>query len=207
VSLRPGVGDGRLDDIIQPAWRTELLDATAPDHGEDARDAMASRGRPSKEKLMRRVVSSVAVGLAWFSLVAIAPAQAAGPPRPTDFEGVSDACGFPVYVEMTGRVVYHESTDVDGNDRLIMNFMGVRATLTNMRSGKTITRQMNATFTLLQPADHTTSTSIYAGPMVWVFNPASWEPALLYTTGRIYIDADTYEQHGRTVDLCPLLVA
>jgi hypothetical protein len=149
--------------------------------------------------------------------LAIAPAATAGQPTreiiPAAPDAVLDQCGFPVLDHAEGYTIVESFTDEEGNlVRQIFTAPGVRETLTNLDTGKTIVLNIEGPGSLeLNPDGSGSFTG--TGPYLFYFHPSMLTPALFYTTGRFVItfdangDRTSFESVGPIIDVCAELAA
>jgi hypothetical protein len=148
--------------------------------------------------------------------LAIAPAATAGQPTrevlPAAPDAVLDVCGFPVLDHEEGHIVLLSFTDDEGNlVRLINTNPGLRETLTNLDTGKTVVLNIEGPGVLdLNPDGSSSVTG--TGPVLFYFDPFKLTPGLFYATGRFVIARDangnrTFEIVGTITDVCAELAA
>jgi hypothetical protein len=136
-----------------------------------------------------------------------------GPPMPGDFGLTFDTCGFPVTMENQGKALHSEWTDAQGVYHSKDIFPGAHAVYTNDNTGASVRVPNNGqiTFTIWPNGDWAFS---LRGPSGWGSNPATGEPGVWLSTGRVDYwgtNFGTEDQtvnirvRGRTVDLCPLI--
>jgi hypothetical protein len=124
-----------------------------------------------------------------------------------------DQCGFPVLDHAEGYTIVESFTDEEGNlVRQIFTAPGVRETLTNLDTGKTIVLNIEGPGSLeLNPDGSGSFTG--TGPYLFYFHPSMLTPALFYTTGRFVItfdangDRTSFESVGPIIDVCAELAA
>lgn len=154
---------------------------------------------------------------ALFLALAIAPAATASQPTrevlPAFPDVVLDLCGFPVLDHEEGFFVFESFYDEQGNlVRQIGTAPGLRETLTNLDTGKTIVLNIpGPSFLELNPDGSGSFTG--TGPYLFYFHPATLTPGLFYTTGRFVSTFDanghrtSFESVGPIIDLCAELAA
>ena len=162
--------------------------------------------------MRRRVLILSALLLA----LAIAPAASAGKPTrevlPPFPDAVLDLCGFPVLDHEEGHIVLLSFTDDEGNlVRQIVTNPGLRETLTNLDTGKTIVLNIEGQGVLELNPDGSRSFTGTGGNLFY-FDPFTLTPGLFYTTGRFVIGVDangnrTFENVGTITDVCAELAA
>jgi len=133
----------------------------------------------------------------------VTPSLAAPPEPAYDSFVLEDVCGFPIQVEVTGKVKV-----IEHGDRLITLAPGQRAPLTNEITGETIRINLAGAFhEEVQPNGDLigkgTGHNVFAGPGV---------EGLLYTTGNVsYTDSastgaiEIRAQRGKIAVLCGVL--
>ena len=162
--------------------------------------------------MRRRVLILSAVSLA----LAIAPAATAGKPTREVFPALPDAvldqCGFPVLDHEEGFGIVLSFTDEEGNlVRQISLAPGLRETLTNLDTGKTVVVNIAGPGHLdLNPDGSRSFTG--TGPFLFYFDPFTLGPGLFYSAGRFVIARDangnrTFEIVGTITDVCAELAA
>lgn len=160
---------------------------------------------------MRRLVVVLLVTLA--ALIAGPSAQAAPFPERVlvDDQFTTDACGFPVEVHITGFAIILEWPNEDGGFRFFAAGPQIKATLTNLDTGETITVNIAGPTFVTENAD---GSFTFVGTGTWLrsTNPETGEPGLFQSAGRfgVTVDAEgneTFFEVGRFVDLCPKLAA
>ena len=154
---------------------------------------------------------------ALFLALAIAPAATAGKPTrevfPASPDAVLDLCGFPVLDHEEGFFVFESFYDEQGNlVRQIGTAPGLRETLTNLDTGKTVVLNIEGPgFLDLNPDGSGTFTG--TGPYLFLVHPATLTPGLFYTTGRFVITFDangqrtSFKMVGPITDVCAQLAA
>ena len=154
---------------------------------------------------------------ALFLALAIAPAASAGKPTreiiPAAPDAVVNQCGFPVLDHEEGYTIVESFTDEEGNlVRQIFTNPGLRETLTNLDTGKTVVLNIEgAGFLDLNPD----GSGSFTGTGGWFFfvHPATLTPGLFFTTGRFVntFDANghrtSFEMVGTITDVCAELAA
>ena len=162
---------------------------------------------------MRKLLLLAAI-MPLFLMTAVQAAGARqGPPLPGDFELTSDVCGFDVTMANQGKALHSEWTDPDGVYHSKDIFPGAHAVYTTVESGQSVRVPNNGqiTFTVKPNGDWSFS---LRGPSAWESNPATAEPGLWLSTGRVDYWGTNYGNddftmnirvRARTVDLCPLL--
>jgi len=152
---------------------------------------------------MRGHVVSGVLGVVAVSLLGSAPALAA-PPESAQASFETQACGFPVQVEITGKTKF-----IEHGDGLITLGPAQKATLTSTTTGESITVSLAGAFHEKVSPD---------GDLVGkatghnVFGSVSGREGLTYTTGSVsYIqDAETgvltiTSPSAKIINLCELL--
>jgi hypothetical protein len=157
------------------------------------------------------MVSSVLVVLA-----TAGPASATKPLREVNTQGdfvIRGQCRFPVLGQIEGTEIIKTFLDAAGEPmKQIVTFPGNRITLTNQRSGISITVSGTGSSQLRARADGAFSARAMGhGP--FFPNPLTGEPGIWYLSGQgaSRLDAEgnptSAVLHGRLVDLCPQLDA
>jgi hypothetical protein len=152
------------------------------------------------------------IGLA--VLLVMPTATAVKPIREIHLQGdvvIRHQCDFPVLGHIDGREIVTTFTDADGTPvKQIVTFPANKLTLTNMRSGTSITVLGTGSSQLRAHADGST-TARAIGHGVFFPNPLTGEPGIWYLSGKgtTVIDANgnptSGSLTGRLVDLCPAL--
>jgi hypothetical protein len=153
---------------------------------------------------------------ALFLALAIAPAASAGKPTreiiPAVPDSVLDLCGFPVLDHEEGYTIVESFTDEEGNlVRQIFTSPGLRETLTNLDTGKTVVLNIEGPgFLDLNPDGSSSFTG--TGPYLFLFDPFKLTPGLFYAAGRFVISFDangnrSFEIVGTIRDVCAELAA
>jgi hypothetical protein len=151
---------------------------------------------------MKRLIAGGALGVA-VSLLASAPALAA-PPESAGGVFETQACGFPVQVEVTGK-----SKFIEHGDRLLTLGPAQKATLTNIGTGETISMNLAGAFheEVLANGDLVGKATGHN-----VFSNTSGQEGLVYTTGRVTYTQDAESgvvtitsPSAKIVNLCELL--
>jgi hypothetical protein len=155
-------------------------------------------------------LSTVLIGLA---VVPVATAN-----KPTrEFNPVQDdmvisgQCAFPVLAHIAGGEIVTNFTDKAGNlVKQIVVFPANTVTLTNLDSGRSITRVATGSFQGRAHLDGSVSFKI-TGHGAFAGNPITGEPGVWYLSGRLFANFDADENltstgsTGNLVDLCPRL--
>jgi hypothetical protein len=130
---------------------------------------------------------------------------------PVDDLFTTESCGFPVEVHITGFAVIMEWPGEDGSFRFFAAGPQIKATLTNLDTGETITINIaGPSFVEENPDGSFTFTG--TGTWLRLAHPETHEPGLFWSAGRfgVIVDAEgneTFFERGRLVDLCPRLAA
>ena len=151
----------------------------------------------------RMLVLVVGTALALAMAVALPKATSAAPPEPTDQTFVvEDECAFPVLWEQTGKVKF---VDLPG-ERTLITSPKLRATLTNLETGKQVTLNITGAFHIRTLANGDTvfvftGRNLFAGP----------DTPFILTIGRFTGGVSAAGEFvpitgkGRVVDICALL--
>lgn len=159
---------------------------------------------------MRRLVLVLALT---FPFLVAAPSAQAGKPTherlPNNATFVDDSCGFPVRFEQTGSLVRITWTAADGSVRVKEAYPQLKATLTNLATGRSITVNIAGPAHISEGADGSFSL-IGTGSWFWPFHPDTGAPGLFLTSGRFVFAVDpagneSFGRSGRIVDLCARL--
>ena len=159
---------------------------------------------------MRRL--SVVLLLAVAALMA-GPSALAAPPDhervPVDDLFTTDSCGFPVEVHITGFAVIHVRESKDGSVHFFSAGPQIKATLTNLDTGESITVNIAGP---VHQTDNPDGSFTFVGTGTWLrsAHPETHEPGLFRSAGRFGVIVDTegnetFFEHGRLTDLCPKL--
>ncbi|MEA2550824.1 MAG: hypothetical protein QOE25_593 [Actinomycetota bacterium] len=159
---------------------------------------------------MKRLVLGVAITISVF--FPASPASAAKPTIerfPADQSFVDHSCGFAVRVHVTGIVIQITRTDASGNVRTFQSYPRDRQTLTNVKTGTTITTSLSGPQHFTQNADGSSALA-GTGPWAWSPNPVTGDPGIFLTEGRFILASDSqgngsFSTVGRVVALCPKL--
>jgi hypothetical protein len=157
------------------------------------------------------------LALASVAVIAIlclgSPAFAAKPSRfrfAVDQMFVDHSCGFAVRLHVTGIVVEIQRTDARGNVLDFQAYPTEKQTLTNLKTGTTITTDLSGPQHATIHPDGST-TLVGTGTWGWPFNPATGDPGLFLTEGRFVFVTDgdgngsVTSVVGHVVDRCPAL--
>jgi hypothetical protein len=167
-----------------------------------------------ERSILRRIVLILSAVLL---ALAIAPAATAGKPTreiiPAVPDAVLDLCGFPVLDHEEGYTIVQSFTDEEGNlVRQIVTAPGLRETLTNLDTGKTVVLNIEGPGVLdLNPDGSGSFTG--TGPYLFFFHPSMLTPGLFFTTGRFVVtfdangDRTSFESVGPITDVCAELAA
>ena len=148
--------------------------------------------------------------------LALAPLATANKPIreivPSQDDGVFfGQCAFPVLIHIDGREIVTNYTDKAGNlVKQIVVFPANKVTMTNLRTGKSITRVATGSFQGRAQSDGSVSFKI-TGHGAFPSNPITGEPGIWYLSGRLFanFDADgnltSTGGTGKLVNLCPRL--
>jgi hypothetical protein len=153
-------------------------------------------------------------------LLALAVAPVATANKPTrEVNPVQDdmvivgQCAFPVLAHIDGGEIVTTFTDKTGNlVKQIVVFPANTVTLTNLDSGKSITRVATGSFQGRAHTDGSVSFKI-TGHGAFAGNPITGEPGVWYLSGRLFANFDADENltstgsTGNLVDLCPRLAS
>jgi hypothetical protein len=141
-----------------------------------------------------------------FSLIA-APANAAGKPVRTltdiSLDVTVETCGFPVRLQATGA-----SIELNFGGRLNIVAPGTEATLTNLATGTSLRVAIPGPEFVEFNQDGSPNTVSLTGPSLFAhFHPATREPGIWLTQGRLVLDldADRTEFDGTSRNLCTAL--
>lgn len=125
---------------------------------------------------------------------------------------IRGACSFPVLGHIDGREIVTTFTDAAGTPvKQIVTFPGNMLTLTNLRSGTSVTVMGTGSSQLRAGSDGST-TARAMGHGIFFPNPISGQPGIWYLSGKgtSIIDPNgnvtSSTLAGRLVDLCPRLV-
>jgi hypothetical protein len=143
-------------------------------------------------------------------------ASAFEPIREVNIQGdfvIRDQCAFPVLGHIEGVEIIKTFVDAEGDPvKQIVTFPGNRITLTNLRSGISISVAGTGSSQLRAEADGSVSARAMGhGP--FFPNPLTGEPGIWYLSGQGVLRLDEQGNptsavlHGRLVDLCPRLAA
>lgn len=151
----------------------------------------------------RLVVCAITVALALAMVVALPRATSAAPPEPFDDTFVvEDECAFPVLVEASGKTKF---IDLPG-ERTLITAPKLRATLTNLETGKQVTRGITGAFHIRTLANGDT-VYVFTGRNL-LFGP---DTDFVLTIGRFTARESAAGEFspltgkGRVVDVCALL--
>ena len=140
------------------------------------------------------------------SLIA-APANAASKPVRTitdiSLDVTVDSCGFPVRLQATGT-----SIALNFGSRLNIVAPGTEATLTNLATGTSLRVAIPGPEFVQFNQDGSPNTVSFTGPSLFArFHPATLEPGIWLTRGRLVLDldADHTEFDGTSRNLCTAL--
>jgi hypothetical protein len=153
-------------------------------------------------------------------LLALAVAPVATADKPTrevnpvqDDMVIAGQCAFPVLAHIDGGEIVTNFTDKAGNlVKQIVVFPANTVTLTNLDSGKSITRVATGSFQGRARPDGSVSFKI-TGHGAFAGNPITGEPGVWYLSGRLFANFDADENltstgsTGNLVDLCPRLAS
>ena len=161
---------------------------------------------------MRRLAVVVLATLA--ALVMAAPSAQAAPPThervPVDDEFIDESCGFRVQGHATGVMLVIEWVDKDGTTRRFEGFPQGRLTLTNVRTGKSLTVNAAGSAHITENPDGR-FTAVGTGNWGFPFDPENGAPGFVLFSGRwVFIEAQgttSFRFVGKKVDLCAELVA
>ena len=151
-------------------------------------------------------------------LLALAVAPVATADKPTrevnpvqDDMVIAGQCAFPVLAHIDGGEIVTNFTNKAGNlVKQIVVFPANTVTLTNLDSGKSITRVATGSFQGRARPDGSVSFKI-TGHGAFAGNPITGEPGVWYLSGRLFanFDADgnltSTGKTGNLVDFCPRL--
>jgi hypothetical protein len=163
---------------------------------------------------MKQRMRSSAIGAA-LALVALALVPIAAANKPIrevipapDDRVIDDQCTFLVLGHIAGSEINTTFTDRAGNPvKLLSQFPGNTLTLTNLDTGRSITRGATGSFQLRAERDGS-ATGMVTGHGVWLGHPVTGEPGLWFQTGRVSatLDADgnttSIKATGTLIDLC-----
>lgn len=158
----------------------------------------------------RKLAVVAAVGL--FAALSV-PAALATQPTIERSQGeildVVDSCGFPVQVDLTGKLVDIAYTDALGNFYDFEAAPQDKETLTNLVTGKTVVVNVSG------PADYTfgadgSFTLVGTGLWGWNRDPATLAPGMFLTSGRFVFSISasgvrTFTSTGTEINLCAQL--
>ena len=162
--------------------------------------------------MKRRIVVLL---LTLLALVVAAPSAQAAPPThermSADFDGVDEACGFPVKIHQTGFVVAISWVGEDGSLHRIEASPQVKVTLTNPATEERITLNIAGPGQFTDNPDGS-FTLVGTGNWLWGNHPKTGEPGLFLLSGRFVLSVDaqgneSFRSVGRFVDLCAELAA
>ena len=153
-------------------------------------------------------------------LLALAVAPVATADKPTrevnpvqDDMVIAGQCAFPVLAHIDGGEIVTNFTNKAGNlVKQIVVFPANTVTLTNLDSGKSITRVATGSFQGRARPDGSVSFKI-TGHGAFAGNPITGEPGVWYLSGRLFANFDADENltstgsTGNLVDLCPRLAS
>jgi hypothetical protein len=151
-------------------------------------------------------------------VLAVAPVATANKPtrevNPVqDDMVITGQCAFPVLAHIDGGEIVTNFTDKAGNlVKQIVVFPANTVTLTNLDSGKSITRVATGSFQGRAHLDDSVSFKI-TGHGAFAGNPITGEPGVWYLSGRLFANFDADENltstgsTGKLVDLCPRLAS
>jgi hypothetical protein len=151
-------------------------------------------------------------------VLAVAPVATANKPtrevNPVqDDMVITGQCAFPVLAHIDGGEIVTNFTDKAGNlVKQIVVFPANTVTLTNLDSGKSITRVATGSFQGRAHLDGSVSFKI-TGHGAFAGNPITGEPGVWYLSGRLFANFDADENltstgsTGKLVDLCPRLAS
>jgi hypothetical protein len=165
-----------------------------------------------KMLMHRKLIVLAVVGLL---AALVVPAAFAGQPTiqrfPLDVHYVSSSCGFPVQIDVTGKIVDISYTDALGAFHDFQAGPEAKETVTNLVTGKTVT------LTITGPGDGTfgadgSFTIVGTGLWSWDY-PGSFDPygpGMFLTKGRFVYSVSasgvaTFTSTGVKVDLCAQL--
>jgi hypothetical protein len=144
----------------------------------------------------------------------VVPAAFAGQPTIQRSQGeirdVVDSCGFPVQVDIIGKVVDISYTDALGNFYDFEAAPQDKETLTNLVTGKTIVVNVSGPGEYTFGADGS-FTLVGTGLWSWLGrDPATHAPGLFLTQGRFILSISasgvrTFTSTGTTINLCTQL--
>jgi hypothetical protein len=168
----------------------------------------------NREVQMKQLMRSSAIGAA-LALVALALVPAAAANKPIrevipapDDRVIDDQCTFPVLGHIEGSEINTTFTDRAGNRvKQFGHFPGNTLTLTNLDTGKSITRGTTGSFQLRAERDGS-ATGMVTDHGVWLGHPVTGDPGLWYQTGRVSATLDangntsSSKATGTLIDLC-----
>jgi hypothetical protein len=131
---------------------------------------------------------------------------------PVDDRFVNDqSCGFPVEVHITGVAIIIEQHGNDGSFRLFVGQPQIKATMTNLDTGETITVNISGPLHITEQPDGS-FTAVETGLWAHRVNPETGEAGLFLAAGRRIstVDAEGNESVqfvGHVIDLCAELAA
>jgi hypothetical protein len=124
---------------------------------------------------------------------------------------IAGQCAFPVLAHIDGAEIVTSFTDKAGDlVKQVVVFPANTVTLTNLDTGKSITRVATGSFQGRAHADGSVSFKI-TGHGAFPGNPITGEPGVWYLSGRLFanFDADgnltSTGNTGKLVDFCPRL--
>ena len=133
-------------------------------------------------------------------------------PAPDDLV-ITGQCSFPVRAHFEGREIDTTFTDRAGDPvKLLGVFPGNMLTVTNLDTGRSITRPATGSFQLRARPDGSISMKV-TGHGPWFPNPVTGESGFWYQSGQVSaeFDADgnmtSVGNTGTLEDLCPVLAS